>query len=1045
MSFPNNITREHFLSAMKRIDQEGVPKRAGIRDFSVQHADKKYPPKLLVSYANLFANGVELDRNKFQVSEGNKPYLLIIDAGFEVEKIKIEPDTKTFDYYPKLEQFLSQAQTGRLAYGDYSESVYGLSARASFGQGTPAHVPWVSFLAEGQTTSNGIYPVYLYYKEQNCLVLAYGVSESNTPDIEWPDNGASLIQDYIQSEYQVTPQRYGSSLVFKAYDLENELSSLEINQDLFDLAQEYKAVLASNLPPESAPDQSWLLTWNPNKYNVDSENSDQQYSAGVSVGEITRWSCNSKQPKMGDTVYLIRLGVQPKGVVAKGVVDKEYYIDESLAGSDENPRGFIDVRITEVRKNCTEGMLPHRLLRLADVEQQWSPQGSGIAIKSAIINQLWAHGEGKSSLRQFVDWSSSDEESSNQAWLKHYSETVTRVNDLKTNPEKLSDELLSDIWRHHSNGISSVSPQQLSNEDYDRNLDFFRDLTLYIVGDSSLEALLKAYKLWEGLKAKGEISQVYWSVLHRVFSAVNPAMYTTILNKKKCISLLKILEDEFELSNIRSAGWYELNTEIKRCMRAAELEPEQLLENNIAMWQLFASDAGVDVVNEDSSEYSVKINSKECLMQPLNQILYGPPGTGKTYKTINEALRILEPGLDVDKGNRSELKSKFDKYKKDGRIQFVTFHQSFSYEDFVEGLRADTNKDGDISYGVEPGVFKVACDSARTTEDGLSIGKAIDEFIERLDQEVIEMTTANGSPFTVRDSGGATILCDPQGAKHARYSANKESIRQVLAGQEPHKRYCISYVRGIAEYIRKNWKLDSVSAKNSAPVVLIIDEINRGNISSIFGELITLIEPGKREGADEALSVTLPYSKEPFSVPRNLHIIGTMNTADRSLALMDTALRRRFDFVEMMPNYDLLKGLVIEGIEIAKMLMLINKRIEVLYDREHVLGHAFFMPLIEADEEQRFAMLQSIFKNKVLPLLEEYFFEDWEKIRLVLGDNQKNNQDLAFIIELTEYSSEALFGNTDGFYDMGIDEVKTYKCNSDALDEAAAYRGIYGA
>ncbi len=950
-----------------------------------------------------------------------------------------------YDYFPRLEQFLEQAQAGGLAYGEYGEEVYGLTVRASFGQGTPAHIPWVSFLGEEQTTSQGIYPVYLYFKERNCLILAYGISETNTPVLSWPNIGASSVRDYIQNTYGAAPSRYGSSLVYKAYDLEHELSKEEMNQDLFQVVQEYKAELEA-VEPVVGQELAWLLTWNPNKYNANIDDSKRGFSAGIAAGEITRWSCNSKQPKIGDTVYLIRLGVQPKGIIGKGIVENEYYVDDSWEGSDEKTRGYIYVRFTDVRESCNEGLLPQRLLRLADIKQEWSPQGSGITIKStSIIDKLWSDGEGKSSLRQFVDWSSADGKSSNQTWLKHYSETVARVSNLKTNPKNLSDELLSDIWRHHSNGISSVSPQQLSHDDYDRNLDFFRDLTLKIVEEASLDQLLKAYKLWEGLKAQGGISQVYWSVLHRVFSAASPTTYTTILNKKKCIALLKVLDQEFELSNKRIAGWYELNTEIKRCMHEADLEPEMLLENNIAMWELFESDDGSSSISEDSSEYRINNNkSKENLMQPLNQIFYGPPGTGKTYKTINEALKILEPDLDADKTERKDLKSKFDKYKKDGRIQFVTFHQSFSYEDFVEGLRADTNKDGDISYSVESGVFKTACDSARTTEDGLSIGKALDEFIEKLDQEVIEITTANGNPFTVRDSGGATLLCDPKGAKHARYSANKESIRQVLAGQEPHKRYCISYVRGIAEYIREYWKLDSVSAKNSGPVVLIVDEINRGNISSIFGELITLIEPGKREGADEALSVTLPYSKEPFSVPKNLHIIGTMNTADRSLALMDTALRRRFDFVEMMPDLELLEGIEVEGVRIVDMLKKMNQRIEVLYDREHILGHAFFMPLIQASEDQRFVMLQRIFKNKVLPLLEEYFFEDWEKIRLVLGDNQKDNQNLAFIIEQSEHSSESLFGSTDGLYDMGIDEVKTYKCNYDALGKASAYSGIYG-
>ncbi|EIL0084942.1 AAA family ATPase, partial [Campylobacter jejuni] len=236
------------------------------------------------------------------------------------------------------------------------------------------------------------------------------------------------------------------------------------------------------------------------------------------------------------------------------------------------------------------------------------------------------------------------------------------------------------------------------------------------------------------------------------------------------------------------------------------------------------------------------------------------------------------------------------------------------------------------------------------------------------------------------------------------------------------------YVRAILNYLKSQGLEDykEKDEKTNLPYIIIIDEINRGNVSKIFGELITLIEPSKRIGEKEELKVILPYSKKEFGVPKNVYIIGTMNTADRSITSLDTALRRRFEFIEMMPDVSKL-SMDCEGINLQELLKAINTRIEYLLDREKTIGHAFFIGVENLND------LKSIFQNKIIPLLQEYFYNDYALINAVLNDNgmifedKKDDKYLQKIKNLDSVNSERSIYNIASFDDKIWDKIEIYQ------------------
>ncbi|EAJ7526513.1 AAA family ATPase [Campylobacter coli] len=480
-------------------------------------------------------------------------------------------------------------------------------------------------------------------------------------------------------------------------------------------------------------------------------------------------------------------------------------------------------------------------------------------------------------------------------------------------------------------------------------------------------------------------------------------------------------------------------------------------------------------IRNDGSEMS---NKKENKNLSLNQILYGPPGTGKTYHTIDKALEILGENLE----SRDEKKAKFDEYVKNGQIVFTTFHQSYGYEEFVEGIKPNIDSEEgnfkDIEYKIKPGIFKKVCERALENEDNI---KDFNFHIDKLKEIVKEdgndpekYFKLPNTKYSIQYRGGKTfrIKFDDMSKNHKDYPVSIENIIKLYKTSSINEIYNSAYVKAILNYLKTQGLKDyqEKDEKINLPYIIIIDEINRGNISKIFGELITLIEPSKRIGEKEELKVRLPYSGDEFGVPKNVYILGTMNTADRSITSLDTALRRRFEFIEMMPDPDLLKNVFIckdvenpnkdedylgddaktEGFAeiLQNILISINKRIEFLLDREKTIGHAFFMSeavkfnkdnWCKSDEYEEdwyvlsISKLKSIFQNKIIPLLQEYFYNDYALISAVLNDNgmiekcEKDDKYLQKIKNLDNVDSEKIIYNIASFDNKIWNDIKTYQ------------------
>lgn len=602
------------------------------------------------------------------------------------------------------------------------------------------------------------------------------------------------------------------------------MNAAELDRHLIEIRKQKEAEFGTSeldfyLPPlkdlwKPQSNAHWLFAWNPSKWAWDEIDS---HISQVRQGQpqILRWNCSNSNIQTGDRAWMVRLGEEPRGIMATGVVVSEPYEAEhynpELAAEGKTTR-FVDLELTDIRDTATDAFVTMNELNDISIDQQkWAPQSSGIQIKprsAGLLEKAW-----KAKTRRQPEPARPEQvDTSAQTGL---SEPVNKI--YFGPPGTGKTHKLNAIKERYTTRQAAVPHEQWLAEQL-KPASWFDVIfmCLYDLGKNAKVAEIEAHPFFvnkaRAVGRKQHLKQQIWASLqtHTVEDSV------TVKYKNRVAPLVFDKESD---SRWGLAGAWE-----EEC---------------------------------------------EDLVQQVQYLKQGAP----------------------------EQKDQL-------HYAFVTFHQAYSYEDFVEGIRPVKDQEtGELTYNVEPGIFRQICQ-------------------------------------------------------------------------------------------------DALNAPNTR-FALFIDEINRGNIAKIFGELITLIEPNKRAVYDDqgrlkgGMELLLPYSKEPFGVPRNLDIYGTMNTADRSIALLDTALRRRFRFEELMPKPKVIMGSSDDGsiddgeggsIDLRSLLDTMNRRIRLLLSRDMTLGHSYFMPVKDFDS------LRDAFLNQIIPLLQEYFYNDWYRIQLVFRDVEQDNK-----------------------------------------------------
>ena len=1014
-----------------------------------------------------------------------------------------------------ISAFLEQAKTDNLKTKHYQNSYKGLKVKVSFGAGNAARIPWIALLKEPNKVQDGIYPVFLYYKEVEKLVLAYGISETKTSKYSWDNDNAESIKDWYIQNFKKSPERYGESKKKGVYDI-NKIDYGKIQTDIVDVIKAYESLsFDENMIKEDSENyalekiEKYLIEfsevadewfqkqdWLKERYDFykkfytkenlkkaewkDFQNMGNQIHAfntmaiakgnalgnmNLSIKEYRRIflyvisendpiniTINNLYKKYNGTAYLPYFSDSSTSELIAYAYPEKYVIYNRR---DVKALEILGLKLDKVRgERFGDKFLRYNKLLQPVLEKYKTIVGKKTEVTYPLeLDQFfsWLYETKKADepIRDLIDryknrikTNGLDDEKYKWEFIRDNKSKPNFDNDILEELKSikftnllyyLSVACLKDIAKDFGPELgTNLRALQEESVDLDDRISKYIKNTLKLYkktgndashhqDERTVAAFLTLYNPTEYTLYKSSYYMLYCDYLGLKTAKANHK-YSHYLELIKELAEDYISKDE-ELIHLVKNELGQLMNEDPNYLLLAQDILYQIIGNkrdiqywlyapgeNALKWDEFY-DEGIFGLGWDELGDLKQYKSREDLRKALIS-QYGGEGSKKNDVSANDDFmnKMRVGDIIIAKKGRGELLGygvvKSEYYFDDSRTKFKSCRKidwklkgnwKIDFSLVLKTLTDITQYDSEVKeydkyydrlMGIMKGEIKAIDKNHKTRNNARNeilygppgTGKTFALKQEYFPLYTSEETSITGENKLIERFKFVTF--------HQSFSYEDfiEGIKPIMPeNDEVAEDLGYRIEDGVFKDICKDASLDPDNR-----YAIFIDEINRGNVSAIFGELITLIETDKRKGSKNELYITLPYSKNTFSVPSNLDIYGTMNTADRSVEALDTALRRRFEFKEMMPDYDIVKDENVEDIQLAEVLKIMNERIELLIDRDHTIGHSYFVKV------ETLEALANAFNNKIVPLLQEYFYGDYGKIGLVLGkgfvEKIKNNK-----------------------------------------------------